>query len=91
MVVELNGRIIRPIGKEFENTGILIVKSRRVKSTNMISAYVKYFRLDLNPDTDFVHISDSEFKCPFQYFLSNFELLQGSIHNPSWVRMGAPK
>lgn len=91
-VVSLNGRIIRPIGEDFENTGILIVNSRRIARTNVISAYVKYFRLDINPNADFAHVNDNEFRCPAQYFYDNFELLEKEIVNgkekSKWVKMG---
>jgi len=91
MSVDLKGRVISPIGEEFNMTGILIVHARLIPATNMISATVKYFRLDLDPNAGFAHINDSEFKCPYQYFLSNFVLLEGDIDDPKWVTMEAPE
>lgn len=83
--VSLNGRIIRPINSK--TTGILIVYSRHVKVTDMISAYVKYFELDADHTADFAHIDDTQFHCPRKYFVNNFEILEQKEPEEIWARM----
>jgi len=89
--VSLNGRIIRPRGEDTKNTGILIVSSRHITATNTISASVRYFKIDLDPEADFPTVSDTEFICLYPYFIEHFEILESNSKNgmeePLWLRM----
>lgn len=75
MAIDLEGEIISPASPECPYLGILIVHIKHIRKTNMISAYVKYFRTDSDAQ-DIILIDDSEFKCPYEYFFKNFVLMQ---------------
>lgn len=86
----LKARVIRPKGKEFEDCGILIRDCTFIKSDGTLSLAVAYFSIKeaKNMKNDkLTYIKEPVLIISKSRLVSDFEIMQGDIHNPQFVKI----